>query len=190
MTDALSEAKSFVKSVRVFLAVSGAIALVAGIVLLIWPAKSAVIVTGIFASYLIIGGLVYIALGIFSGSGGGWARVGHILLGLLYIVAGVIAFANLGTATVTLAIIVAIFIGISWIVDGVVALSLMGQQTSKVWTLLYSLLGIVAGIIVLFSPLYAAAALWIILGITLVVLGIVQIVRAITMKGDATTATL
>lgn len=186
MTDALSEAKSFVKSVRTFLTISGIIALIAGIVLLIWPAKSAVIVTGIFASYLIIGGLLYTALGIFSGKRGGWARIGHVVLGVLYIVAGVIAFANLGTAAVTLALVVAIFIGISWIVDGVVALTLMGQDTSKVWTLLYSLLSIVAGVFVLFSPLYAAAVLWLVLGISLVVLGIMQIVRAITMKREVT----
>ena len=143
------------------------------------------IVTGIFATYLVIAGLVYIGLGIFSKVKGGWARVGHIVLGLVYIVAGVIAFANLGVAAATLALVVVIFIGISWIVDGVVALSLLGQDGSRVWTLLYALLSIIAGIVVLFSPLYAAAVLWLVLGISLVVLGIVQIVRAITLGKDA-----
>ena len=173
----------FLRSIRLFLGVAGAVTLIAGLVLLIWPAKSAVIVTGIFASYLIIGGLVYLGLAVFSGRGGGWVRAGHIVLGLLYIATGVIAFANLGAATVTLAIIVAIFIGVSWIADGVVALSLMGSDASKVWTLLYALLGIIAGITVLFSPLYAATVLWLILGISLVVLGVVQLVRAFSMKG-------
>lgn len=186
MTDSLaSEAKSLFTSIRVVLAVSGVIALIAGIVLLVWPTKSAVIVTGIFATYLVIAGLVYIGLGIFSRVKGGWARVGHIVLGLLYIVAGVIAFANLGVAAATLALIVVIFIGISWIVDGVVALSLLGKDGSRVWTLLYALLSIIAGVIVLFSPMYAAAVLWLVLGISLVVLGIVQIVRAITLGRDA-----
>ncbi len=169
------------KSLRVFLAVSGVIALIAGLVLLIWPAKSAVIVTGIVAAYLIVGGLVYLALGFFSGRGGGWARIGHIVLGLLYILAGIIAFSNLQAATVALALVTVIFIGISWIVDGVVSLTLIGQDGSKTWTLLYALLSIVAGVIVLFSPLYAAVMLWWILGISLVVLGIVQIVRAVTI---------
>ena len=173
----------FLRSVRIFLGVAGAVTLIAGLVLLIWPAKSAVIVTGIFASYLIVGGLVYLGLAVFSGKGGGWVRAGHIALGLLYIATGVIAFANLSAATVTLAIIVAIFIGVSWIADGVVALSLMGSDASKVWTLLYALLGIIAGIAVLFSPLYAATVLWLILGISLVALGVVQLVRAFTMKG-------
>lgn len=185
MTDLLAETKGFLRSVRIFLAVSGALAVVAGLVLLIWPTKSAVIVTGIFASYLIVGGLVYIALGIFSGSGGGWARAGHVLLGLLYVATGVIAFANLTAATVTLALIVAVFIGVSWIVDGFVALSLLGADASRVWTMLYAVLGIIAGVIVLFSPLYAAAVLWILLGASLVALGAVQLVRALTMKKDA-----
>lgn len=183
MSDTGVNARGLAKSLRIFLAVSGVIALVAGLILLIWPAKSAVIVTGIVAAYLIVGGLVYLALGFFSGGRGGWARIGHIALGVLYIAAGVIAFANLPAATVTLAVVTAIFIGVSWIIDGVVSLTLMGQDASKVWTLLYALLGIIAGIVVLFSPLYAAALLWWILGISLVALGAVQLLRAVTLGG-------
>ncbi|MBT2485892.1 MULTISPECIES: HdeD family acid-resistance protein [unclassified Microbacterium] len=184
MSEPLTEAKSVFKSIRVALAVSGVVALIAGIVLLVWPVKSGVIITAIFASYLIVAGLIYIGLGIFSGAKGGWARVGHIVLGLLYIVAGVIAFANLEAATATLALVVVIFIGISWIVDGVVALSLLGSDGSRVWTLLYALLSIIAGLIVIFSPLIAGFAFWLLLGISLVALGIVQIVRAITLGKD------
>lgn len=184
MSEALTETKSFFSSIRVALAVSGVLALLAGIALLVWPVKSAVIVTAIFASYLIVAGLVYIGIGIFSSAKGGWARVGHIALGLLYIVAGIIAFLNLTAAAAALALIVVIFIGVSWIVDGVVSLSLLGRDGSRVWTLLYAILSIVAGIIVLFSPLIAGFAFWLLLGISLVVLGIIQIVRAITLGKD------
>ena len=184
MSEAVAETKSFFKSIRVALAVSGVLALLAGIALLVWPVKSAVIVTAIFASYLIVAGVVYIGLGIFSRAKGGWSRVGHIVLGLLYIVAGVIAFFNLNVAAATLALVVVIFIGVSWIVDGVVALSLLGSDGSRVWTVIYAILSIVAGIIVLFSPVIAGFALWLLLGISLVVLGIVQIIRAITLGKD------
>lgn len=185
MSDTLTESRSFFKSIRISLAVSGALALIAGIVLLVWPLKSAVIVTGIFAAYLIVAGVVYIGLGIFSGKKGGWARIGHVLLGLLYIVAGVIAFANLQTAAVALALITVIFIGLSWIIDGVVSLTLLGQDGSKVWTLLYALLSIVAGIVLVASGLMGALFLWLFMGISLVVLGLLQIVRAITLGKDA-----
>lgn len=184
MSEPLTEAKSLFTSIRITLAISGAIALIAGIVLLVWPLKTAVLVTGIIASYLIIAGLVYIGLGIFSGKKGGWSRIGHIVLGLLYIVAGVIAFLNLTAATIPLALITAIFLGVSWIVDGVVALSLLNKDGSKAWTILYAILSIAAGVIVIFSPLLAAVALWWVLGVTLVVLGIIQIVRAITLGRD------
>ena len=185
MSESLTtETKSLFTSIRVTLAISGAIALIAGIVVLVWPVKTAFIVTGIIASYLIIAGLVYIGLGIFSGKKGGWARIGHAVLGLLYIVAGVIAFSNLAAATVTLAVVTAIFLGVSWIFDGVVALTLLNKDGSKAWTILYAILSIAAGVIVLFAPLLAAAALWWVLGITLVVLGVMQIVRAITLGRD------
>jgi uncharacterized membrane protein HdeD (DUF308 family) len=181
----VADAKSAFKAIRVSLAVSGVLSFIAGIVLLVWPVKSAVIVTGIFATYLIIAGVVYVGLGIFSKAKGGWARVGHILLGLLYVVAGVIAFANLKEAALTLALITVIFIGVSWLFDGIVSLTLLGSDGSRVWTLLYAILSIVAGIYVLFNVLAAGLVLWVFLGVSLVVLGLVQIIRAFTLGRDA-----
>ncbi|MFB7250798.1 HdeD family acid-resistance protein [Microbacterium sp. NPDC056234] len=184
MSDALSEAKSVFTSLRVALAVSGVLALIVGILLLVWPGKSAGVLTWILALFFLIAGLVNIAIGIFSGKGGGWARVGHIALGLLYIVVSVIAFANLAATTATLAIIVGIFIGVGWIVDGIVSLTLIKQAASKGWTITFAIISIIAGVIVLFAPLYTVLVLWWILGIALVVIGIVQIVRAITLGKD------
>ncbi|HZU93278.1 MAG TPA: DUF308 domain-containing protein [Microbacterium sp.] len=186
MSESLAaDAKAAFKAIRVSLAVSGALSLIAGIVLLVWPIKSIVFVTGIFAAYLIVAGLVYIGLGIFSSSKGGWARAGHIALGVLYIVAGVIAFSNLKEAAVTFALITVIFIGISWLFDGIVSLTLLGSDGSRTWTLLYAILSIIAGVFVLFNVLAAGIWLWIFFGASLVVLGIVQIIRAITLGRDA-----
>lgn len=185
MSEAPAEATSIFRSIRIALVVSGAVALIAGLVLLIWPLKSAIIVTGIFAAYLILAGLVYLGLGIFAQAKRGWSRLGHLALGLLYIAAGVIAFANLGAATRTLAVVTVIFIGLSWIVDGIVSLSLLGSDGSRVWTLVYALLGVIAGAAVLLSPLYAAVVLWWVLSIALIVLGLGQLVRGFTFGRQA-----
>jgi uncharacterized membrane protein HdeD (DUF308 family) len=83
--------KSAINGVRTALGLSGLVALVVGILILVWPGKTAVVVTAIIAIYAVVGGLVYLGLGIFSKSMGGWARIGHIVLGLIYIVAGIIA---------------------------------------------------------------------------------------------------
>ena len=184
MSDALSEAKSVFTSLRVSLAVSGALALIVGILLLVWPGKSAGVLTWILALFFLIAGLVNIAIGIFSGKGGGWARVGHIVLGLLYIVVSVVAFANIAATTAVLAVIVGIFIGVGWIVDGIVSLTLIKQAASKGWTIAFSIISIIAGVVVLFAPLFTVLVLWWILGIALVVIGIIQIVRAITLGKD------
>ncbi|GAA4482053.1 HdeD family acid-resistance protein [Microbacterium panaciterrae] len=188
MSEAVAEAKSLVKSLRLFLAISGVIALIAGLVMLIWPVKTAFVLTGIVAAYLIVAGVVYVGLGIFGAGKSGWARLGHIVLGVLYIVAGVIAFANIQAAAVAFALVTVIFIGVSWLLDGVVSLTLMGQDGSRTWTLLYALLSIVAGIAVISLGLAAVPFFWLFLAISLVVLGIAQILRAITIGKNAKTA--
>jgi len=183
MSTASAAEKSAVNGIRTAFGVGGVIALIVGILILVWPAKTAVVVTAIIAIYAVAGGLVYAGLGIFSKSMGGWARVGHIVLGLLFIVAGIIAFFNLGATTAWLAVFLGILVGIMWIVEGIVALTTLGSSSSKAWSVFFAIISIIAGVVLLFSPLWGAVVLWWLLGISLVVLGIVQIVRAFTFKG-------
>ena len=175
--------KSAVNGIRTALGVGGVLAIIVGILILVWPAKTAAVVVAIIAIYAIAAGLVYGGLGIFSRTKGGWARVGHILLGLLFIIAGVVALFNLGTATAWFAALFGIFVGIAWIVEGIVSLSTLGDATSRIWTIIFAVLSIVAGIILLFSPLWGAVVLFWLLGISLIVLGVINIVRAFTFRG-------
>ncbi len=179
---ATSFEKSAVNGIRTALGIGGAIALIVGILILVWPLKTAAVGTAIIAVYAIASGLVYAGLGIFSKSLGGWARVGHIVLGIVFVAAGIIALVNLSDTTVFLAIFVGVFIGITWIVEGIVALTTLGGSASKGWTIFFAILSLIAGVILLFSPLYVAL-LWLFVGISLIALGIVQIVRAFTFKG-------
>ncbi|WP_203579374.1 HdeD family acid-resistance protein [Microbacterium hibisci] len=184
MSTASEAEKSAVNGIRTALGVGGVLAVIVGILILVWPAKSAAVVTAIIAIYAIAAGLVYAGLGIFSKTKGGWARVGHIALGILFIIAGVVALFNLGQTTAWLALFLGILVGIMWIVEGIVALSTLGDASSKGWSIFFAILSIIAGIILLFSPVWGAAVLWWLLGISLIVLGIINIVRAFTFKGD------
>ena len=176
--------KSAVNGIRTALGVGGVLALIVGILILVWPGKTAAVVTVIIAIYAIAAGLVYAGLGIFSKTKGGWARVGHIALGILFIIAGIVALFNIGQTTAWLALFLGILIGIMWIVEGIVALSTLGDAASKGWSIFFAILSIIAGIIVLFAPVWGVIVLWWILGISLIVLGIINIVRAFTFKGD------
>ena len=68
-------------------------------------------------------------------------------------------------------------VGIVWMIEGVVGLKLVSDAQSKVWTILLAIISILAWISLLTSPLWGAAFLWWLLGISLVVLGLVHIVR-------------
>ncbi|MCR2818612.1 DUF308 domain-containing protein [Microbacterium sp. zg.Y1090] len=166
--------------IRTALGISGVLALLVGILILVWPGRTAMVVVAIVAIYAIAAGLVYAGLGIFSAQKGGWARVGHMVLGVLFIVAGIVAFINLPAATAWFGVFVGVLVGVMWIVEGIVSLSLLDLSPSRGWTIAYAILSIIAGIVLLFAPLWGAATLWLLLGISAVVLGIVQIVRAFT----------
>ncbi|WP_417562504.1 HdeD family acid-resistance protein [Microbacterium sp.] len=182
MSTESSTEKSAVNGIRTLLGLSGVIALIVGILILVWPAKTAAVVAAIIAIYAIVGGLTYLGLGIFARSMGGWARVGHLVLGLVFVIAGIIAFMNLAQTTVWLAVFLGILVGIMWIIEGIVSLTALGGARSKGWSIFFAILSIVAGIILLFSPFWGAAVLWWLLGISLVVLGILQIIRAFSFS--------
>lgn len=172
--------KSAVNTVRVALGIGGVLAVVVGALILAWPGKTAFVVTAIIACYAIAAGLIYAGMGTFTKEKGGWARVGHILMGLIFIVAGITAFVNLGAATAWLAIFLGIMVGTIWIIEGIVSLSTLRYAGSRGWTIAFAIISIIAGIVVLFSPLMSTAVLWWLVGISLLILGIFQIVRAFT----------
>ncbi len=172
--------KGTVNGIRTTLGLAGILTLLAGILILVWPGQTAAVVTWILAIYVVAAGLVYAGLGIFSKTKGGWARIGHIVLGLLFVVAGIVAFANLTATTLWLAIFVSVFIGVGWIVEGIVSLSTLGDSASKIWTIIFAIISIIAGGYLLLSPLWGAVVLWWLLGIMLIAMGVLNIVRAFT----------
>ncbi|MET0734950.1 MAG: DUF308 domain-containing protein [Microbacterium sp.] len=174
---------SAVNGIRTALGIGGVLALIAGILIVWQPTGAAAFVTIVIAIYAIAAGLVYAGLGIFSKTKRGWGRVGYILLGILFIVAGIFALLNLQPTTAWLAVIVAIMVGIAWIVEGIVSLSTLGDARSKGWTIFFAIISLIAGLYLIFSPFWGAIALWLILGIALIVIGILNIIRAFTYKG-------
>lgn len=175
-----------VDGVRTAFGIGGLIAVVLGLLILFFPGKSAAValtvVAAIMAAYALVVGVVYLGTSIFSRSLSGWARTGHILLGLLYIIGGVVMMANLGASAVVLAVFLSVTIGVLWLFEGIMAFTVVGQSQNKVWTVIYAIVSVIAGLVLVFTPLVSAVTLWLLLGISMVVLGIVQVVRALKVK--------
>src|SRR5690606_9822214 len=186
MTATNSERRDFRTAIRAGLTMTGAVMLLVGLLILIWPGRTAMFLAAMVAAYLIVQGLIYLAAGVFSRTERGWSRAGHAVLGLLYVAAGVLAFVNLFAFTATLVLVTGILLGISFIVDGIVSLSLLGRGRSRIWTLAYAALSVVAGALLLLSPFYVAV-FWLLTGAALVALGVTQFARALSLRRDGAT---
>ncbi|GAA2834810.1 uncharacterized membrane protein HdeD (DUF308 family) [Leucobacter komagatae] len=167
---------------RVLFGVGGLIAIVLGLFVIFAPKTTAGVtltfVAALIGAYAIVTGIVYFGTAIFSRSLGGWSRVGHILLGILYVIGGVIIMSNLMTAGVVTALMFSIMVGILWLFEGVLAFATASKTDNKAWTIIYGIISVIAGITLLLSPMMGAMTLWWLLGISMVVLGFVQVVRA------------
>ncbi len=162
--------------------VSGAAALILGVLLLLVPFGTLAAIAVMFAIQLFILGAVRIAQGFRSRHVDGIVRAGHIVLGLAIVVLAVVCFIRPFS---TIAVLV-ILIGIAWIVDGLAeilnAWRAPGDRGGAVLGTLFALISIIAGIVVISQPIASAATLALIGGIILIVLGIVSLVSAFRLN--------
>lgn len=171
--------KSIYSRMRVGFGIGGLLAVIIGILILVAPKATALAVTQLVAIWAIIAGIIHLGLTVFTKDRPTLARIGHGLLGVLFVIAGVAALVNLSATTLWLATFIGVAVGILWIVEGVVALTTLRETAShRLWTIVFAALSIIAGAILSLSPLWGAVILWWLLGISLVVLGVLQIIRA------------
>lgn len=173
-------------TVRTWLGIFGLLAVIAGVIILVWPAKTGAAIAGfgaiIFALYAVVGGIAYFATGIFSSSLSAGTRIWRIILGALAFVAGVIALFNWGAMGVFFAVFITIAIGLAWITEGILAFVYIGDSSSTGWSIFFGIVSILAGAVLLFSPLYGFMVLWWVFGISAVVYGVMQIIMAFSLK--------
>ncbi len=167
---------------RFALFLAGLVGIGFGVAVLVWPTKAIVALTAVIAVYAIIAGIVYAAVGLFSGSLGAGGRLGHILLGVLYVVAGFFAFGSLQQSAAFLALFVTVMVGVLWVIEGFTALFTVGRSGSVLLNILFAIVSVVAGVTLLSSPLWGAVFLWWFLGIAMVVLGALNVIRSITSR--------
>lgn len=170
------------KGMRLALLAGGLIAIVFGIAVLVWPGKTAAVITGVLAVWAILAGLIYIAMSIVSSGQSTGSRVGHGLLGLLYVAAGIYAFVAIQSTTIVLAIFITLMIGIMWMIEGFTALFALGESNSKGLTIFFAIISVLAGIALVSTPLWGAGLLWWLVGISLVVLGVLNVARGFSIK--------
>jgi uncharacterized membrane protein HdeD (DUF308 family) len=170
--------KSAVTAVRVALGIGGTISLIIGLMMSFWPDKSAAALTWLFGLYWLIAAVAYLGIAIFAAGKKAGARILNIVLGLLLLIASLFVLFNPAESARVLGTLIGILIGVLWIIQGVFALVQSGDARSRGWAITFGIISIVAGIALCFSPLMGIQILFVIAGIVLILLGIVQIVHA------------
>ena len=72
-----------------------------------------------------------------------------------------------------------------WIIEGFTSLFALEGSSSKALTIVFALISILAGFSLLSNALWGAVFLWWLLGISLLVLGLLNVFRAIIARKEA-----
>jgi uncharacterized membrane protein HdeD (DUF308 family) len=164
------------------LVVRGALMGVFGILTLVWPALSAVVLISIFGIYAIIDGLTSIAYGRAArkrgNPGGGW-----VMQGVIAILAGAIAlFWPEATGVVVLLIL-----GFWALLIGVVlaAIGLRLRRTSPsvwLWPFILGAMAVIFGLVLIFEPADALVGLATVLGVFTLIAGVALVFGGLRLR--------
>lgn len=177
--------RSAVDAIRMAFGIGGGIALVLGVVLLAWPAKSLAVIAIIIGVNFVAAAMVRLAMAIFVTGLGGGLRVLNVVVGILLLILGIVAIKNSVATGAILAILVVVVIGLGWILEGIITLVESGRAQSRGWAIVFGVVSVLAGVAVLTVPELSAMALVTLSGILLAIVGIAGIVRAITFGRGA-----
>jgi uncharacterized membrane protein HdeD (DUF308 family) len=155
-----------------------------GVAVMAWPDKTIAVLAILLGISLLVGGLFSLVAGFTQPDQQTSARVLSVISGALSILLGFLAFQSITHATVILALIV----GIGWLMRGIFDL-VMGISAKGVpgrgLVITSGVLTLLAGLAVLLWPSITLTALAWIGGLWLVLVGIVQVVGAFSLRSAA-----
>lgn len=160
----------------------GVLTLILGVAVLLWPGKSILAAAVLFGIYLVASGLAQVAFA-FALDVAGSERVLLFISGALSIVLGVFAFRHFYEGWPL--ILLAIWIGVGFIFQGVAesALAISNRQLpERGWHIFCGVVSIIAGMVVISWPFDSIVLLTIVAGVSLVVIGVAQIVWAVRAR--------
>lgn len=164
------------------LTVRGILAILFGIACVFWPGLTLITFVYLFGIYILVAGLVAIFQGIVSiGHSKTWILT--LLLGILEIGVGVYLLRHPGVSFAVLVLLVAFSFIIYGILEVVSSLAeSRTSTTSKALTILTGVLGILAGIVMLFQPAASGVAFVWIIGLFALLSGPIWIAVSLDVK--------
>jgi uncharacterized membrane protein HdeD (DUF308 family) len=164
--------------------VLGALTLLVGIAALVWPGPTLLAVGFLFGAYFVIWGAGLLIRGVAAPGVPTGLRILDIVIALLALLVGLVLMVRPGASVAAVAWALGFWwalLGVMQIVHGAV------EREGRVWNLVWGVVGAAAGIIILASPEIALGTLVLIVGISLIVQGLLELLLAFAPR-DAVAA--
>jgi uncharacterized membrane protein HdeD (DUF308 family) len=166
-----------VKSLIRALVLRGVIAIVFGIVAIVWPEVTAIALAILFGFYAIIDGIGEL-MAAFRRDSDRWHRVALALAGVAGIAVGVVALIWPEITAAALAILVGIWAIVTGVADIWAAIRFRREMRQEWLLALVGILSIVAGILIVLQPDAGAVTIAVLIGAFAFVAGVLMLVAA------------
>jgi uncharacterized membrane protein HdeD (DUF308 family) len=166
--------------------VIGVVSVVVGVMVLVWPGPTIVVLAVLFGIYLLVSGVFQLVAAFGGHVSGGW-RAMLIVSAVLSFILGFFALRHLGDAV----LLMALWIGIGWMFRGVAVLVAAADAPSgtsgRGWNVFFGVVLLIGGAMLIVWPFNSVAVLTLVAGWWLIFMGIVEVVSAIQVRGRAKT---
>jgi uncharacterized membrane protein HdeD (DUF308 family) len=160
----------------------GVLTLVFGVAVLIWPGDSIVVASVVFGVYLLVSGIAQ-AIAAFTVGMSLGSRVLFFINGALSVMLGYFAFRDFNNGAAVW--LLATWIGVGFILQGVTATVLainVPGLPARGWYIFVGILTVIAGAMTIVWPISSIVVLAIFAGSWLVVVGITEVVSALSAR--------
>jgi uncharacterized membrane protein HdeD (DUF308 family) len=166
----------------VFFLVRGVVALVAGVLLLVWPDRTLLLIAVIIGVSLIAFGITEVVQALSASGRLAMERAIPVTVGLLAVAAGIVVIARPDSSVRVVAIAAGVYLIVAGIAAGMGAINDPGMRGSRGFL---AVLWIVTGLVILVWPDVTVTVVAVVFGISLVLRGIAEILLSIVLGRQA-----
>ena len=160
--------------------VAGAVSVLVGVAVLVWPDVSVVVLAWLFGIQLIVAGILQLVAAFWRDDGVA-ARVLLGLAGAFSILVGLLCLRG----PLQTAVLLGLLVGATWVVTGIIGIVHaigVGHDHGRGWGIASGILSTIGGAIVLLYPGASILVLTWLVGIVLLVTGLVVLVQGFTAR--------
>jgi uncharacterized membrane protein HdeD (DUF308 family) len=164
---------------------SGLLAVVLGVLILVWPGKSLIAASVLFGIYLLVSGVAQVIFA-FSLHVSAGSRILLFVSGAASLILAVLAFRHFGEGYAIL--LLAIWIAVGFIFRGTATtVSAISEPRlpGRGWAIFFGVISMVAGVIVLAYPFDSIVTLTLVTGIWLIIIGVFEMISAFGIRSDS-----